>query len=93
MMSLIFSVLYNQILSDLEVGYKMFSRKVIPFLTLRRDDFGFEVEFAANVARAPKLRIFEVGISYYGRTYDEGKKINWRDGVKAIFYIFWHRFA
>jgi glycosyltransferase involved in cell wall biosynthesis len=93
LISFIFSILYNQILSDLEVCYKMFTREVLPLLTLRRNDFGFEIEFSANVALAPKLRIYELGISYYGRSYDEGKKINWKDGVKAIFYLFWHRFA
>lgn len=93
LISLIFSVLYNQILSDLEVCYKMFTRDVLKLLTLRRNDFGFEIEFSANVARARHLRIYELGISYYGRSYAEGKKINWKDGVKAIFYLFWHRFA
>ena len=93
LISLIFSILYNQILSDLEVCYKMFTREVLQLLTLRRNDFGFEIEFSSNVARAPKLRIYEIGISYYGRSYDEGKKINWKDGVKAIFYLFWHRFV
>lgn len=93
LISLIFSVLYNQILSDLEVCYKMFTRDVQKLLTLRRNDFGFEIEFSSNVARAQHLRIYELGISYYGRSYAEGKKINWKDGVKAIFYLFWHRFA
>jgi glycosyltransferase involved in cell wall biosynthesis len=91
--SLIFSIIYNQILSDLEVCYKMFTRNVLDMLTLRQDDFGFEIEFSANVARARRLRIYELGISYYGRSYDQGKKINWKDGVKAIFYLFWYRFA
>ncbi len=93
LISLIFSVLYNQILSDLEVCYKMFTKDVLKLLTLRRNDFGFEIEFSANVARARHLRIYELGISYYGRSYAEGKKINWKDGVKAIFYLVWHRFA
>ncbi|MEN3976141.1 glycosyltransferase family 2 protein [Emcibacter sp. SYSU 3D8] len=93
LISLIFSILYNQILSDIEVCYKMFNREVLKVLTLRRNDFGFEIEFSANVARASRLRIYETGISYYGRSYDQGKKINWKDGVKAIFYLFWHRFA
>lgn len=92
LLSLIFSVLYNQILSDLEVCYKMFRRDVMPLLTLRSNDFGFEIEFSANVARARTLRIYELGISYFGRTYAEGKKINWRDGVKAIWYLVWFRF-
>jgi len=91
--SLLFSILYNQILSDLEVCYKMFRREVRDLLTLRSDDFGFEIEFSANIARARGLRIYELGISYYGRTYAEGKKINWKDGVKAIWYLLRFRFA
>ena len=93
LISYLFSVLYNQILSDLEVCYKMFRREVRDLLTLRSNDFGFEIEFSANVARARRLRIYEIGISYYGRSYDEGKKINWRDGLKALWYIFRFRFT
>jgi glycosyltransferase involved in cell wall biosynthesis len=92
LLSMLFSVLYNQILSDLEVCYKMFRREVLQHLSLRADDFGFEIEFSANVARA-RLRIYEVGISYFGRTYAEGKKISWKDGVKALWYVFRFRFA
>lgn len=92
LISLLFSVLYNQILSDLEVCYKMFTRDVLRLLTLRTNRFGFEIEFSANVARARHLRVYELGIAYYGRTYREGKKINWKDGVKALGYIFWYRF-
>jgi glycosyltransferase involved in cell wall biosynthesis len=91
--STLFSVLYNQILSDLEVCYKMFTREVLKLLTLRSNRFGFEIEFSANVARARNLRIYELGISYYGRTYQEGKKINWKDGIKAVGYVLWYRFA
>ena len=87
LISLLFSILYNQILTDIEVCYKMFARSILPLLTLRCDDFGFEIEFSSNVARARTLRIFEIGISYYGRTYAEGKKINWLDGIKALYYI------
>jgi glycosyltransferase involved in cell wall biosynthesis len=91
--SLLFSILYNQIISDVEVCYKMFTRDVVKFLTLRSNDFGFEIEFSANIARARTLRIYELGISYFGRTYREGKKINWKDGLKAIWYLFWFRIA
>ena len=87
LLSLVFSILYNQILTDLEVCYKMFNRPVLDLLTLRSNDFGFEIEFSSNVARSRTLKIYEVGISYYGRTYAEGKKINWRDGIKAFFYL------
>ncbi len=93
LISYLFSLLYNQILSDLEVCYKMFRREVRDLLTLRSNDFGFEIEFSANVARARRLRIYEIGISYYGRSYAEGKKITWRDGVKALWYIFRFRFT
>jgi len=91
--SFAFSVLYNQTLTDLEVCYKMFARPVLDLLTLRSNDFGFEIEFSSNVARARTLRIYEVGISYYGRTYAEGKKINWKDGIKALLYLIKFRFS
>jgi glycosyltransferase involved in cell wall biosynthesis len=92
LISFLFSVFYNQILTDLEVCYKMFVRSVLPLLTLRCNDFGFEIEFSSNVARTRTLRIYEIGISYYGRTYAEGKKINWKDGIRALFYILKFRF-
>jgi glycosyltransferase involved in cell wall biosynthesis len=92
LISFFFSVLYDQILTDLEVCYKMFARPVLPLLTLRCDDFGFEIEFSSNVARARNLRIYEIGISYYGRTYAEGKNINWKDGIKALYYVIKSRF-
>jgi len=85
--SIIFSLLYNQTLSDIEVCYKMFTREVLKQLVLTTSDFGFEIEISAQIARNKRWRIYEVGISYYGRTYDEGKKINWRDGVKALGYL------
>jgi glycosyltransferase involved in cell wall biosynthesis len=91
--SLLFSVLFNQILTDLETCYKMFRKDVLRFLTLRSNDFGFEIEFSANVARQRQLRIYELGISYFGRTYAEGKKINWKDGMKALLYLFVYRFS
>jgi len=92
LISVLFSILYNQILSDLEVCYKMFNREVLNSLTLRANDFGFEIEFSSNVARVRRFRIYELGITYYGRTYDEGKKINWKDGLKALIYLFRYRF-
>jgi glycosyltransferase involved in cell wall biosynthesis len=87
MISILFNILYNQMLSDIEVCYKMFRREVLQELRLTADDFGFEIEISAQIALARHWRIYEVGISYYGRTYDEGKKINWRDGVKALSYL------
>ena len=85
--SLIFSMMYNQTLSDIEVCYKMLRKEILKELVLTSNDFGFEIEISAQIARAKCWRIYEVGISYYGRTYDEGKKINWRDGVKALGYL------
>ena len=75
-------------LSDMETCYKLFRTDIIQSLSLREKRFGFEPEVTAKVARVPKVRIYEVGISYYGRTYEEGKKIGWKDGVRAIWCIF-----
>jgi hypothetical protein len=77
----------NLNLTDMETGYKLFKRDVIQNIRLHENRFGFEPEVTAKVARVPGIRIYEVGISYYGRTYAEGKKINWKDGVKAIYCI------
>lgn len=93
LISFLFNVLYNQMLSDIEVCYKMFTREVLKELSLTSDDFGFEVEITAQIARAKRWRIYEVGISYYGRTYEEGKKIGWRDGLKALVYLIKFRIA
>jgi hypothetical protein len=71
----------------------MMSRAVLESLRLTCNDFGIEVELSAQIARAKTWRIYEVGITYYGRTYAEGKKINWRDGVKALWYLLKFRFA
>ena len=73
-------------LSDMETCYKAFRREVIQSIRIRENRFGFEPEVTAKVAKM-NLRIYEVGISYYGRTYDEGKKIGWRDGFRAIYCI------
>jgi len=91
LISFIFNALYNQQLTDIEVCYKMFTREVLDSLRITANDFGFEVQFSAQVALARKWRIYEMGISYYGRTYHEGKKINWKDGVKALWYLFKYR--
>jgi glycosyltransferase involved in cell wall biosynthesis len=82
----------NLNLSDMEVCYKVFRREVIQSIELREDRFGFEPEVTAKLARfrrpdGSRLRIFEVGISYSGRTYEEGKKIGWKDGVRALWCI------
>jgi glycosyltransferase involved in cell wall biosynthesis len=76
----------NLNLTDMEVCYKVFKREILDRFELKEDRFGFEPEFTAKVARLG-CSIYEVGISYYGRTYEEGKKINWKDGVRAIYVI------
>lgn len=81
------NMLTNLNLTDMETCYKLFSRSVIKDLKLKEKRFGFEPEVTAKIARIPGIRIYEVGISYYGRTYAEGKKINWRDGFRAIYCI------
>ena len=84
----------NLNLTDMETCYKMFRREVIQSIEIEEDRFGFEPEITAKVARGDN-RIYEIGISYYGRTYAEGKKIGWKDGVKAIYailkYNIWRR--
>jgi len=77
----------NLNLTDMETCYKLFNTQVIQGLDLKEKRFGFEPEVTAKIARIPKIRIYEVGISYYGRTYEEGKKIGWRDGLRAIYCI------
>ncbi len=77
----------NLNLSDMETCYKLFRTKTIQQLELKEKRFGFEPEVTAKVSRIPNIRIYEVGISYYGRTYEEGKKIGWRDGFRAIYCI------
>ncbi|MER9169630.1 glycosyltransferase family 2 protein [Mesorhizobium australicum] len=85
--SLVFNLLYNQTLTDIECCYKMFTRDVMRGLRLTCNDFGWEIQLSAQIALAGRWRIYEMGISYFGRTYEEGKKIGWRDGVKAIWYL------
>lgn len=77
----------NLNLTDMETCYKMWRSEIIKPLRLREARFGFEPEVTAKVSRVPGVRIYEVGISYYGRTYEEGKKINWKDGFRAIYCI------
>ncbi len=76
----------NLNLSDMETCYKMFKREIIQEIDIEEDRFGFEPEITAKLARK-HCTIYEVGISYYGRSYDDGKKIGWRDGVRAIYAI------
>jgi glycosyltransferase involved in cell wall biosynthesis len=82
------SNMFNDLnLTDMETCYKLFRRDIIQGLKLEEKRFGFEPEVTAKIARVPNARIYEVGISYYGRTYAEGKKIGWRDGFRAIYCI------
>ena len=77
----------NLNLTDMETCYKLFKTQLIQNITLKEKRFGFEPEVTAKISRVPNIKLYEVGISYYGRTYAEGKKINWKDGVHAIFCI------
>jgi len=78
----------NLNLTDMETCYKLFRTDLIQKIKLKEKRFGFEPEVTAKISRIKGIRIFEVGISYYGRTYEEGKKINWKDGFRAIYCIF-----
>jgi glycosyltransferase involved in cell wall biosynthesis len=91
-LSLLTNVLFNTTLSDMETGYKAFRIEVLRSLDLRQDDFSIEPEITGKVCKR-KLRIYELPISYYGRTYAEGKKITWRDGFKAVWVLLRVRFA
>ena len=77
----------NLNLTDMETFYKLFNTKMVQSLDLKEKRFGFEPEVTAKISRIKKIRLYEVGISYYGRTYAEGKKINWKDGVRALYCI------
>jgi glycosyltransferase involved in cell wall biosynthesis len=82
------SNMFNNLnLTDMETCYKMFRSEIIKKVYLKENRFGFEPEVTAKISRIPGIRIYEVGISYYGRTYEEGKKINWKDGFRAIYCI------
>lgn len=74
-------------ITDMETGYKLFRTGILKNIRLKEDGFGFEAEVTAKVSRIPNIRIYEIGISYYGRTYSEGKKVNWVDGVEAVYCI------
>jgi len=73
-------------LTDMETGYKVFRREVMEQITIEEDRFGFEPEITAKIAKL-RCRVYEIGIPYYGRTYDEGKKITWKDGLWALWCI------
>ena len=86
-LTLLSNMFTNINLTDMETCYKVFRRDIIRQITIEENRFGFEPEITAKVAAIQGCRIFEVGISYYGRTYDEGKKIGWRDGFRALWAI------
>jgi hypothetical protein len=84
-LTMISNMFTNLNLTDMETCYKLFDAKMLKGLTLNEKRFGFEPEVTAKIARVPNVRIYEVGISYYGRTYEEGKKIGWKDGFRALY--------
>jgi len=77
----------NLNLTDMETCYKLFRRDIVRRISLQEDRFGFEPEITLKISRIPDIRIYEVGIAYYGRTYEEGKKIGWKDGIRALYCI------
>ena len=91
-LSLLTNVLFNTTLSDMETGYKAFRSEVLRSLELREDGFGIEPEITGQVCKR-KLRVYELPISYYGRSYEEGKKITWRDGFRAVWVLLRVRFT
>ena len=91
-LSLLTNILYNSTLSDMETCYKMFRKEAIDGINIRANDFSVEPEITAKILKNKKLRVYEVPISYYGRTYAEGKKISWKHGFGAIFTLFKYRF-
>ncbi|OPY79713.1 MAG: Undecaprenyl-phosphate mannosyltransferase [Syntrophorhabdus sp. PtaU1.Bin058] len=84
--TLLSNMFTNLNLTDMETGYKVFKREALKDITIESDRFGFEPEITAKIAKG-RFRVFEIPISYYGRSYEEGKKITWRDGIKAFFTI------
>jgi glycosyltransferase involved in cell wall biosynthesis len=91
LISTLFGVLFWKRISDLEVCYKMFAKEVNDALDITCTDFGCEIQMSAQIVRSGRWKICEVPISYRGRTSKEGKKINWRDGLKALWYLLWFR--
>jgi len=87
MLTMLSNMFTNLNLTDMETCYKMFRTDIIQGIALKEKRFGFEPEVTVKIAKMRKVRIYEVGISYYGRTFDEGKKIGWRDGVRAVWCI------
>lgn len=87
------SNMFNNLnLTDMETCYKLFRIDIIKSIEIKENRFGFEPEITAKISKIPNIRIYEVGISYYGRTYEEGKKINWKDGFRALYCIIKYSF-
>ncbi|MCA9741209.1 MAG: glycosyltransferase family 2 protein [Deferribacteres bacterium] len=86
-LTLLSNMFTNLNLTDMETGYKVFRNSILEKVRIEENRFGFEPEITAKIAKLPHARIYEVGISYFGRTYSEGKKINWKDGLRAIYCI------
>ena len=86
-LTLLSNIFTNLNLTDMETGYKVFRKEVLDKTELRENRFGFEPEITAKIAKIPGVRIYEVGISYFGRTYEEGKKIGLKDAFRAIYSI------
>ena len=93
MLTTLANLLFNCTLTDMETCYKMFRREVVKDMKIRARGFDFEPEFTAKILKPAKWRIYEVPISYYGRTYAEGKKITWRDGFIAVWTLLRERFS
>lgn len=87
-LTLVSNMICNLNISDMETCYKMFCADVIKSVKLKENRFGFEPEVTFKISRMKKIRIYEVGISYHGRTYSEGKKVNWKDGIRAFYVLF-----
>ncbi|MFN5416274.1 MAG: glycosyltransferase family 2 protein [Flavobacteriia bacterium] len=87
------NMMTNLNLTDMETCYKLIRSSVAKSITIRESRFGIEPELTAKLAKIPKIRIYEVGISYYGRTYEEGKKIGWKDGFRALWCILKYKFV
>lgn len=90
-LTFITNLLYNTTLTDMETGYKVFTKEILQKIRLRCNGFSIEPEMTAKFFKQ-KARVYEIPISYYGRTYEEGKKITWRHGVSALFSLIWFRF-
>lgn len=86
-LTLVSNMCTNLNLTDMETGYKVFKRAIIEQISIKENRFGFEPEITAKIAKIRGVRVYEVGISYFGRTYEEGKKIGWRDGARALWCI------